>query len=160
MSVEFQNPYYAYGSYHHNPCTTGNCTSTVSVLVVHIATPIEVRNKYIVFLIYLAYHLFLSAYHFHYCAWAKPRKRWTVENISRAAAKTSKKTYKRVKEWSKRKVQKDLYIHPHQFERDETGPPEVNLKWREAVNINQMNRFRTGLRRRKVVRQNKFDWFE
>ncbi|EGX53096.1 hypothetical protein AOL_s00007g45 [Orbilia oligospora ATCC 24927] len=167
MNVEFQNPYYPYGEYHHDPCITGNCTSAVTVVVVHLTTLIEIRtlrpkitlDKYIVFLLYLTWHVFLLFYHFYYFVWAKPKRPWTVARISKGTAKISKKTYSKVKEWSKKKVQKDLYINPNQFERDESGPPQVKLKWREAVDINQMNRFR-GLRRRKVVRQNKFDWFE
>ncbi|KAF3147470.1 hypothetical protein TWF594_002689 [Orbilia oligospora] len=159
MNVEFQNPYYPYGEYHHDPCITGNCKSAVTVVVVHLTTLIEIRNKYIVFLLYLTWHVFLLFYHFYYFVWAKPKRPWTVARISKGTAKISKKTYSKVKEWSKKKFQKDLYIDPNQFERDESGPPQVKLKWREAVDINQMNRFR-GLRRRKVVRQNKFDWFE
>ncbi|KAK6339941.1 hypothetical protein TWF718_009330 [Orbilia javanica] len=159
MDLQYQKPFYPYGTYRPNPCITGNCTSTVTAVVVHLTTPIEIRFKYIVFSLYIFWHILIICYYYFAVHWVKPRKGRILPKVTRKTKRVAKKTYSGAKEWSKKKIQKDLYVAPNQFEKPDPGAPVVQLRWREAVDPSHLGHF-PGLRRRKVLRQNKFDWFE
>ncbi|KAK6499132.1 hypothetical protein TWF481_011703 [Arthrobotrys musiformis] len=157
--MEDLNPGYSAGYFHNVPCTSGNCSSTVAVSVVHLMTFPESMIKYVVAVLYLLWCFGVIFTYVYNVTRSKPLKGKIGTRIKNWIWRKIKAGYFRVKERVKKKIQGDLYIKPDRFEKPDPSPHKIQRKWRQPVDVNQMNRFRR-LRRRRVFRQSKFEWYE